>query len=222
MKHPAETQTNSLPMARFYISVALAILLTLTVTIAEPRSVAADAPQFPVSGFFVRASTGDAVNAQKLADIKGAGGDTVITFGSHVVPTALGGISPDCRIGAAHCVLSAAAGVKLNRVFAYEDSSPWGAAAVACPRDRSIANNNKLFTILVLPTQGGPGATRQTAPTTSSSAVATPERPVPQVHGPGSDGARDEVLRRDAHSCEADGPGIPSRSLASKHVQCLH
>ncbi len=154
MKHPAATQTKSLSMARFYLSLALTVLLTLTVPLAEPRAAAAETPQFPVSGFFVRASTTDAVNAQKLADIKAAGGDTVITFGSHVMPAALGSIPPDCRIGTAHCVLAAAAGVRLNRVFAYDDSSPWGAVAVTCPRDRSIANNNKLFTILVLPTQG--------------------------------------------------------------------
>jgi hypothetical protein len=107
-----------------------------------------------VSGFFVRASTSDSVNAQKLSYIRGAGGDTEVTFGSHLMPASLGSISPDCRIGTANCVQVVVAGVRLSRVFAYADASPWGAASVACPRDRSIASNNKLFTIFVVPTQG--------------------------------------------------------------------
>ncbi|HSO89756.1 MAG TPA: hypothetical protein VLR70_01255 [Arthrobacter sp.] len=148
------TETQSTPKIRLYISLVLAILVAITVPVAEPRAVAAEAPQFPVSGFFVRASPSDAVNTQKLSDIRGAGGDTVITFGSHLMPASLGSVSPDCRIGTANCVQAAAAGVRLNRVFAYTDASPWGAAAVTCPRDRTITSNNKLFTLLVLPTQG--------------------------------------------------------------------
>ncbi|WP_232082036.1 hypothetical protein [Arthrobacter sp. SO5] len=89
-----------------------------------------------------------------MAAIKALGGDTVITFGSRLTPSSLAGIPADCQISAVNCVQSLADGVLLDRVFTYSDSSPWGAAAVKCPRDRSITNNNKLFTILVLPAQG--------------------------------------------------------------------
>jgi hypothetical protein len=154
MKHSTETLPQSTPKIRLFVSLVLAILVSMTVPLAEPRAVAAEAPQFPVSGFFVRASTKESVNTRKLSDIRGAGGDTVITFGSHLMPASLGSISPDCRIGTANCVQTAAAGVRLNRVFAYADASPWGAAAVTCPRDKTISSNNKLFTLLVLPTQG--------------------------------------------------------------------
>lgn len=154
MKLSTETQPQSTPKIRLFMSLVLAILVAITVPVAEPRAVAAETPQFPVSGFFVSASTSDAVNTQKLSDIRGAGGDTVITFGSHLMPASLGSVSPDCRIGTANCVPAVAAGVRLNRVFTYADASPWGAAAVACPRDRTITSNNRLFTLLVLPTQG--------------------------------------------------------------------
>ncbi len=94
------------------------------------------------------------MNTQKLQAIKAVGGDTVITFGSRLTPSGVAGVPADCRISGVNCAQSAASGVLLNRVFTYADSSPWGAAAVRCPRDRSITNNNKLFTVLVLPTTG--------------------------------------------------------------------
>jgi hypothetical protein len=121
---------------------------------APPVAMAADSPTFPVGGYFVRAAANDALNINKLAAIKALGADTVITFGPRLLPSSLAGVPADCQIAAVNCAQSAAAGVLLNRVFNYSDASPWGTAAVKCPRDRSITNNNKLFTLLVLPAQG--------------------------------------------------------------------
>ncbi|WP_307103613.1 hypothetical protein [Arthrobacter globiformis] len=82
------------------------------------------------------------------------GGDTVITFGSRLVPVPLKGVPADCKIGSVNCVQAATAGVRLNRVFAYSDSSHWGIDAKKCPRDRVITSNRKYFTVLVLPVEG--------------------------------------------------------------------
>ncbi|MET3811879.1 hypothetical protein [Arthrobacter sp. UYEF3] len=94
------------------------------------------------------------MNTHKLRAIKAVGGDTVITFGSRLTPSSVAGVPPDCQISAVNCAQAAASGVRLNRVFTYADASPWGSAAVRCPRDRSITNNNKLFTVLVISTTG--------------------------------------------------------------------
>lgn len=131
----------------------LALLVLAFCLIGRP-AVAAEPPIYPVSGFFVAASTSDSVNTQKLQAIKAVGGDTVITFGSNLAPTSLSAVPADCRISGVNCAQSAVGGVLLNRVFTYADSSPWGGAAIRCPQDRSVTNNNKLFTVLVLPTTG--------------------------------------------------------------------
>ncbi|MCU1568625.1 MAG: hypothetical protein JWQ56_3562 [Pseudarthrobacter sp.] len=111
-------------------------------------------PVFPISGFFVRASANEDENARKLSAIQSVGGDTVITFGSRLVPAPLNGVPVDCKIGKANCAAAATAGVRLNRVFVYSDSSHWSGAAKKCPRDRVITSNGKYFTILVLPVEG--------------------------------------------------------------------
>lgn len=111
-------------------------------------------PVFPVSGYFVRASANDDENARKLSAMHAVGGDTLITFGSRLVPVSVKGVPADCKIGKANCAEAAAAGVRLNRVFVYSDSSHWGSAAKKCPRDRVITSNGKYFTVLVLPVGG--------------------------------------------------------------------
>ncbi|MGO4491677.1 hypothetical protein AB4Y86_06250, partial [Arthrobacter sp. 2YAF22_2] len=124
-------------------------LLVLGLCPIGPPAVAADPPIYPVSGFFVAASTSDSVNTQKLQAIKAVGGDTVITSGSNLAPASPSGVAADCRIAGANCAESAASGVLFNRVFTYADSNTWGGAAIRCPRDRSVTNNNKFFTVLV-------------------------------------------------------------------------
>lgn len=139
------------------LGLCLIAVLTFAALVFSPAGVpasAAENPVYPVSGFFVKASTSDSVNTQKLQTIKAVGADTVITFGSRLTPSTLAGVPADCQLGGVNCVQAALMGVVLNRVFTYADSNPWGAPAVQCPRDRSITNNNKLFTVLVLPTTG--------------------------------------------------------------------
>ena len=135
-------------------SILLVIFTALPPGSQGSPAVAADAPTYPISGFFIRASGSDSVNRQKFQAIKAVGGDTVITFGSRLTPTSLAAVPADCRISGADCVRGALRGAILNRVFTYSDKSPWGTAAVRCPRDRSLRSNNKLFTVLVLPTTG--------------------------------------------------------------------
>jgi len=149
-----EVYTNRSPRSTRWRAFLLPVLCALVLGSLGPPAVAASAPVFPVSGFFISGSASEAVNNEKLQAIKAVGGDTVITFGSRLNPGSLAGVSADCRIGGANCVQVALSGAVLNRVFTYADASPWGAAAVRCPRDRSITNNNKLFTVLVLPSAG--------------------------------------------------------------------
>jgi len=152
---PAKRATGHSPLgAKNTFRLLILALLLLALSPLGPPAQAAESPVYPVSGFFVKASTADAVNSQKLQAIKAVGGDTVITFGSRLTPSSLAGVPADCRIANVNCVQSATGGVLLNRVFTYSDSSMWGPSAIRCPRDRSINNNNRLFTVLVLPTTG--------------------------------------------------------------------
>ncbi|CAI3800181.1 hypothetical protein [Pseudarthrobacter sp. MM222] len=158
MEHGSETHRRQYPIglagrAHLVLVAAIALAIAL-VSAGSPAAVGADSPTFPVAGYFVRASTSDADNTGKLTAIKALGGDTVITFGSRLSPIGLASVPAACVIAAVNCVQSVTGGALLNRVFLYADSSPWGAPAVKCPRDRSITNNNKLFTVLVLPAQG--------------------------------------------------------------------
>lgn len=141
-------------IAATWLRLLIATLIALPLSCLGPSTLAADTPLYPVSGFFIRASTSNSVNVQKLRAIKAVGGDTVITFGSRLTPASLPAVPADCRISGVDCVRGALRGAVLNRVFMYSDSSPWGAAAVRCPRDQSLRNNNKLFTVFVLPTTG--------------------------------------------------------------------
>ncbi|MGO4230376.1 hypothetical protein AB4Y72_16120 [Arthrobacter sp. YAF34] len=154
MEHKAETKRwdflRGLVVRAYPVTLAIVALVANLMTASLPPAVATS-PSFPVSGYFVSASADDAINTSKLTAIKALGGDTVITFGSRLLPVRLASVPADCRIGAVNCASAAAAGVLLNRVFYYADSSPWGVAALKCPRDRSITNGNKLFTVLVLP-----------------------------------------------------------------------
>lgn len=158
MEHKPRTYRRahfrSLTVGATPVILTIVALIASLMTGAKPVAVAADSPIYPVSGYFVRASPDDAVNTRKLTAIKELGGDTVITFGSRLSPSSLASVPFDCKIGAKNCVQAAAAGVLLNRVFYYADANSWGAAALKCPRDRNITNNNKLFTLLVLPVAG--------------------------------------------------------------------
>lgn len=150
MYFSAATHRQSLPRHRI---LALVAILAFVVSMPAPVVVAAETPRFPVSGYFVEEGATDAANAQKLTAIKALGGDTVITFGPQLKPATLATIPADCRVGTLNCAQVATAGIQVNRVFTYSDGSPWGAASLKCPRDGSISNNNKLFTVLVLPVQ---------------------------------------------------------------------
>lgn len=149
-----EAQPRRSQSAATRLRLLIATLIALPLSSLGPSTLAADTPQYPVSGFFIRASTSNAANVQKLRAIKGVGGDTVITFGSRLTPATLARVPADCRISGVDCVRGSLRGAVLNRVFIYSDKSPWGASAVRCPLDRSIKNKNQLFTILVLPTTG--------------------------------------------------------------------
>jgi len=149
-----ETAKLRFPAAGKWISPLLLALVSLLSNPWGPPSAAAGTPVSPISGFFITPSTADSVNKQKLESIRAVGGDTVITFGSRLKPAGLSDVPSDCLIAAVNCAQSVTSGVLLHRVFTYSDSSPWGAEAVRCPRDRSITNNGKLFTLLVLPATG--------------------------------------------------------------------
>ncbi|BCW46620.1 hypothetical protein [Arthrobacter sp. StoSoilB5] len=119
-----------------------------------PTAHAAVPPVYPISGFFIFGSSSDAVNLQKLSDIKAVGGDTVVTFGSRIKPATLADIPTDCKVNGTNCAQAAAADVKVNRYFTYSDNSLWGAPSHVCPRDISLTGNGKPFTVFVLPNQG--------------------------------------------------------------------
>lgn len=132
-----------------------AVLFLLTgVTYVPAVNAAAPTPAYPISGFFIYASSNDSANQQKLADITAIGGDTVITFGSQLKPATVASLPPDCLLNGVNCGPAAAGNVKVNRYFTYSDGGRWGPPAVKCPRDRSLASNGKAYTVLVFPAQG--------------------------------------------------------------------
>lgn len=153
-KFKAETSTSRATNARHMTASLMAAFVLVVGFLHGPMAQAAPPPIYPVSGYFVYGSTSDAVNAQKLADIKAVGGDTVITFGSRLKSATLSEIPVDCKVNGVNCAQVAAAGVKVNRYFTYYDYSLWGSKSLVCPRDLSITANGKPFTIFVLPNQG--------------------------------------------------------------------
>ena len=109
---------------------------------------------YPISGYFIMASSRDASNKKKLADIKALGGDTVITFGTSLQPAALASLPDDCLIDRKPCARVAAGSLSVDRYFTFLDGSNWGNPALKCPNDRSVTNNGQAYVVLVLPNSG--------------------------------------------------------------------
>lgn len=143
---------------------------------------------YPIGGYFVYATPSSSRNLQKLSEIKAAGADAVITFGTSLVPATLATLPQDCLIDGVNCAKAAAGTLEVNRYFTYSDGSIWGTQAVKCPNDRRITSQGKAFVVLVLPAQGsgctstngkydvvvaGGGAANGTDPATSMAVAAT-------------------------------------------------
>ncbi|BCW49568.1 DUF4434 domain-containing protein [Arthrobacter sp. StoSoilB13] len=124
---------------------------------APKQSPAARAPKaasYPIGGYFVFASPSSSRNTQKLSEIKTAGADTVITFGTALAPATLATLPKECVIDGVNCAKAAAGTLEVNRYFTYSDGSVWSSQAVKCPQDRRITSQGKAFLVLVLPAQG--------------------------------------------------------------------
>ncbi|MEC3850815.1 hypothetical protein [Paenarthrobacter ureafaciens] len=111
-------------------------------------------PPYPIGGYFVSASSSLSRNSQKLMEMKAAGADTAITFGSSLRPVTLPSIPRDCLINGENCAKAVSDKINVNRYFLYPDHSAWSKKAVGCPRDRQVVSKGKKFTVLVIPTQG--------------------------------------------------------------------
>ncbi|MCX8456782.1 hypothetical protein [Paenarthrobacter ureafaciens] len=109
------------------------------------------ASTYPISGYFIASSNIDSKNLQKLQEIQALGGDTVITFGTSLLPAALDALPQDCTIKGENCARVAASGLKVNRYFTFSDGSQWGPPAIKCPRDRHVINEGKAYTVMVFP-----------------------------------------------------------------------
>ncbi|MET4540536.1 hypothetical protein ABIE37_002323 [Arthrobacter bambusae] len=131
--------------------------VTATATATEPKLKASE-PSYPISGYFISASSRDAVNYKKLEDIKAFGGDTVITFGISLQPATLESIPRGCEVDGKNCARVAAGSLSIDRYFTFLDGSNWGKTAIKCPRDRRVTNNGQSYVVLVLP-KSGPGCT---------------------------------------------------------------
>ena len=143
-------------------------LLVITIGLIGPflaPAQAVTAPSYPLSGFFISASTSDAANIAKLQSIKAVGGDTVITFGSLLKPAALStsgeilsagkvdSTYSDCRVAGVACIPALIGGARLGRVFTFTDGSRLGSRRT-CSADRNIDNNGRLYALLLIPTDG--------------------------------------------------------------------
>ncbi len=122
-------------------------------TPALPRSGTVE-PDFPISGYFISASSRDETNFGKLQDIKAFGGDTVITFGSTLQPATADDLPADCVVDGKSCARVAAGPRTVERYFTFLDASKWGPEALQCPGDRQVTNNGQSYTVLVLPNAG--------------------------------------------------------------------
>lgn len=114
----------------------------------------AAAPSYPISGFFISASSRDSINVRKLTDIKAFGGDTVITFGTSLQPATLESLPSDCVVDGKNCARVAAASGTVDRYFTFLDGSNWDENARKCPNDLKVTNNGQSYTVLVLPDSG--------------------------------------------------------------------
>ncbi|KUM35543.1 hypothetical protein [Arthrobacter sp. EpRS71] len=138
--------------------VAAAILAATGVSLlpssqqAPPPVAPAALPQYPLSGYFIYASTSATANREKLADIRRLGGDTLITFGTLLRPASRSSLPQDCLIDGNNCADVVTGSLKVNRYFTYSDGAQWSGSALGCPRDRSLTSNGKTFAVLVFPT----------------------------------------------------------------------
>ncbi|WP_284980189.1 hypothetical protein [Arthrobacter sp. fls2-241-R2A-200] len=113
-----------------------------------------DLPRYPISGYFISPPVDSSDGRTKLADIKAAGGDTVITFGTLLTPASANSLPADCSVSGENCSVPATKGIVVNRYFTYLDGDSWGRSALKCPRDQIIFNNGRSFAVFVLPTTG--------------------------------------------------------------------
>ncbi|MCF3137981.1 hypothetical protein LRQ04_01825 [Paenarthrobacter sp. AR 02] len=142
------------------VSVVFATNPGSTVTVTDPPEVASKpgpkvAPaSYPITGYFISASSRDDTNSNKLSEIKALGGDTVITFGVSLLPASLETIPASCLIDGKNCARVAAGSRSINRYFTFLDGSNWGRQALKCPDDREVDSRGQSFTVLVLPNTG--------------------------------------------------------------------
>ncbi|WP_284986349.1 hypothetical protein [Arthrobacter sp. fls2-241-R2A-172] len=146
------------------------------------------APNYPISGFFISASSRDTANFKKLSDIKKFGGDTVITFGTPLKQTPLDSVPGGCLINGTNCARVAAGALSVERYFTYLDGSNWNSSALKCPNDRRVTTKGESYVVLVLPNAGqgctstngkydvvivGGGSSSATDPSSSLASAAT-------------------------------------------------
>lgn len=112
------------------------------------------AEPYPISGYFISASSRNSANSKKLADIKAFGGDTVITFGTSLQPATLESLPSDCVIDGKSCARVAAGPLSVDRYFTFLDGSNWGNTALKCPNDRKVTHHGQSYSVLVLPKIG--------------------------------------------------------------------
>ena len=156
-------QTLHRRAARFLTAATVAALLG---TVLGPPAQATPANNYPISGFFIAASTNDQANVDKLKAIKAVGGDTVVIFGNQMKPAAIdssGRITregkadsafTDCKIDSAPCAPAVTAGLRIGKTFIFSNGSHFGGSALKCPADKNITSNGRLYTLLVIPTAG--------------------------------------------------------------------
>lgn len=122
-------------------------------TATSPKPFAVE-PSYPITGYFISASSRDMTNFKKLEDVKASGGDTVITFGTALQPVTLESIPPECAVNGKNCAQVAAGPLSVDRYFTFLDGSNWGKSALKCPNDRQVTNGGQSYSVLVLPKVG--------------------------------------------------------------------
>jgi hypothetical protein len=158
-------QTLHRRATRFLTAVTAAALLGTVLGPPSPAQ-AATPSNYPISGFFISASTNNQVNVDKLKAIKAVGGDTVVIFGTQLKPGGVDGSGrittggavdanfADCKINGAPCAPAVTAGRRIGRTFTFSNASHFGGTALKCPADKNITSSGKLYTLLVIPTVG--------------------------------------------------------------------
>ncbi|GAB3769048.1 hypothetical protein [Microlunatus parietis] len=163
------------------VVIMLLLLLTLIIGLLPPGSARADEPapehdrcgDLPepgpgvVTGFFTYYESDPCRANRKLAAVRAAGGDTMITFGFRLQQRRTGPDgailaadgSPDprfaCTVDGLSCTRAAAGRIgagTLRRVLTYSGTERFGAAMLRCPhRDRSMVSGGIRFQLILLP-----------------------------------------------------------------------